>query len=92
MVAAFIIIDHELIINYLLNLFPKRFKVRLEQFLQTLHEGLAGVVRGQLIICLVNGLLTGIGLFVLDIKFALTLSMVVTVCSLIPIFGVTKFN
>ncbi len=57
-------------------------------FLQKQHAGLAGVVRGQLIICLVNGTLTGIGLFILDIKFALTLSLVATVCSIIPIFGV----
>lgn len=88
MIAAFIIIDHELIINFLLSLFPQRFRFRLEQFLDTLHEGLSGVVRGQLIICVVNGTLTGIGLFVLDVKFALTLSMVAMVSSLIPIFGV----
>ena len=88
MIAAFIIIDHEKILAFFLGLFPERFANSVELFMQKQKAGLAGVVRGQMIICLVNGTLTGIGLFVLDIKFALTLSLIATVCSLIPIFGV----
>ncbi|MFH2132758.1 MAG: AI-2E family transporter [bacterium] len=88
MIAAFIIVDHEAILAFFLGLFPKRFATSVELFLQKQNAGLAGVVRGQMIICLVNGTLTGIGLFVLDVKFALTLSLVATVCSLIPVFGV----
>lgn len=88
MIAAFIIIDHEKILSFFLGLFPKRFADNVELFMQRQDAGLTGVVRGQLIICLVNGTLTGIGLFLLDIKFALTLSLVATVCSIIPIFGV----
>ena len=88
MIAAFIIIDHERILDFFRELFPYRFLDNIELFLQRQNVGLHGVVRGQLIICLVNGTLTGIGLFILDIKFALTLSILATICSLIPIFGV----
>ncbi len=88
MIAAFIIIDHEKILSFYLGLFPKRFATSVELFLQKQDAGLTGVVRGQMIICLVNGTLTGIGLFILDVKFALTLSLVATFCSIIPIFGV----
>jgi predicted PurR-regulated permease PerM len=88
MIAAFIIIDHEKILAFYLGLFPTRFANNIELFMQKQDAGLTGVVRGQMIICLVNGTLTGIGLFVLDVKFALTLSLVATVCSIIPIFGV----
>ncbi len=88
MIAAFIIIDHEKILAFFLGLFPIRFANNMELFMQKQDAGLTGVVRGQMIICLVNGTLTGIGLFVLDVKFALTLSLVATVCSIIPIFGV----
>lgn len=88
MICAFIIIDHEKILTFFLDLFPARFVNSVELFIQKQNAGLAGVVRGQMIICLVNGTLTGIGLFVLDVKFALTLSLIATVCSLIPIFGV----
>jgi predicted PurR-regulated permease PerM len=88
MITAFIIIDHEKILAFIFALFPERFANSVELFMQKQNVGLAGVVRGQMIICLVNGTLTGIGLFVLDVKFALTLSLIATVCSLIPIFGV----
>lgn len=88
MVTAFIIIDYERILGYFRDLFPARFVDNIELFLQKQNVGLHGVVRGQLIICLVNGTLTGIGLLIFDIKFALTLSILATICSLIPIFGV----
>ncbi len=88
MMAAFIIIDHEKIIDYFRQLFPSRFVSRVDIFLQKQNIGLHGVVRGQLIICAVNGTLTCIGLLIFDVKFALTLSLLATVCSLIPIFGV----
>ena len=88
MIAAFIIIDYERILDFFRELFPYRFLDNIELFLQRQNIGLHGVVRGQLIICLVNGTLTGIGLFILNIKFALTLSILATICSLIPIFGV----
>lgn len=88
MITAFLIIDYEIILNFFRNLFPVRFLNNLERFLQKQNAGLHGVVRGQLIICLVNGVFTGVGLILLDIKFALTLSILATICSLIPIFGV----
>lgn len=88
MIAAFIIIDHEKILDFFRELFPERFLSRVDIFLQKQNIGLHGVVRGQLIICAVNGTLTGIGLLLLDVKFALTLSLLATVTSLIPIFGV----
>ncbi|MBU2515473.1 AI-2E family transporter [bacterium] len=88
MVAAFIIIDHEKILDFFRGLFPERLLSRVDMFLQKQNIGLHGVVRGQLIICVVNGTLTGIGLLIFDVKFALTLSLLATVTSLIPIFGV----
>ncbi|MBT4289865.1 MAG: AI-2E family transporter [Deltaproteobacteria bacterium] len=88
MVAAFIIIDYERILHFFRDLFPARFVDNIELFLQKQNVGLHGVVRGQLIICVVNGFLTWIGLLIFDIKFALTLSILATICSLIPIFGV----
>lgn len=88
MIAAFIIIDHEVILDFFRGLFPNRFLSRVDIFLQKQNIGLHGVVRGQLIICLVNGTLTGIGLLIFNVKGALTLSLLATVTSLIPIFGV----
>lgn len=88
MITAFLVIDAEGIICFVKSLIPEQFQVIVDAFIEKLDTGLNGVVRGQLIICLVNGSLTGIGMLVLDIKFALTLSILATISSLIPIFGV----
>ena len=39
-------------------------------------------------ICLINGVLTGIGIAILGVPFVVTLSVIAAVFSLIPIFGV----
>jgi len=55
--------------------------------LKSLDKGLNGVVRGQLMICLINGVLTFVGLLLIGVPFAFTLGLVAMVFSLIPIFG-----
>ena len=57
------------------------------QFLKRLDQGLSGIVRGQLLICFVNGVLTLIGLWMFQVKFAFLLATVAGLMSLIPIFG-----
>ena len=44
-------------------------------------------MRGQLIICLVNGVLSAIGFAIVGLKYWPVLALVATVLSLIPIFG-----
>ena len=52
-----------------------------------IDKGLSGVVRGQLIICLVNGVLSAIGFAIVGLKYWPVLALVATVFSLVPIFG-----
>jgi predicted PurR-regulated permease PerM len=52
-----------------------------------IDRGLSGVIRGQIIICLLNGVLTYIGMLIFDVKYAIVLAVVATLLSLIPIFG-----
>ncbi len=87
MVAAFLSIDSPAVIRFILNLFPAASRPRMDRLLVELDRGLAGVIRGQLMICLVNGVLTTIGLVMLKVPFALTLGLIAAVLSLIPIFG-----
>ena len=88
MVAAFLLIDPVRPLRFLESLFPPKYRPVFAEFLEQADQGLAGVVRGQVLICLVNGLLTFIGLyFVFGIKFAVMLSILAAVMSLVPIFG-----
>jgi predicted PurR-regulated permease PerM len=87
MVAAFLSIDSAGIYQYLASLIPPEYGEDITFLLKMMDQRLAGVVRGQFTICLVNGALTLIGLFVFGVKFAFLLATVATLFSLIPIFG-----
>jgi predicted PurR-regulated permease PerM len=52
-----------------------------------MDRGLSGVVRGQMIICLVNGVLSAIGFAIVGLKYWPLMALVATIFSLIPIFG-----
>ena len=52
-----------------------------------MDEGLSGVVRGQLVICGINGVLSAIGFAIVGLKYWPVMALVAAVFSLIPIFG-----
>jgi predicted PurR-regulated permease PerM len=69
------------------GLVPAESRKSYDELLRRMDRGLSGVVRGQLMICIVNGVLTYIGLVLLKIKFSLLLAVVAGMLSVIPIFG-----
>jgi len=87
MITAFVIIDRERIVAFIHQLPPVRYREKTERLLQYLDRGLAGVIRGQLMICLVNGVLTWLGLWMLGVRYATLLGLIAGIFSLIPIFG-----
>ena len=87
MVAAFLSIDTATIHSYVATLIPPEYAHDVRTLVQMIDRKLAGVVRGQVTICVVNGVLTLVGLLLLGVKFAFLLATVAMVLSLIPIFG-----
>jgi len=87
MVAAFISIDAAGIARYVEGMIPPEHTSDVRRLVARIDRSLSGVVRGQMTICLVNGILTFIGLILLGVKFAFLLATVATILSLVPIFG-----
>ena len=87
MVAAFFSIDAQASAATSARSFPPEYADDCALLLERIDRSLAGVVRGQVTICLVNGVLTFIGLLLFGVKFAFLLATVATLFSLIPIFG-----
>jgi predicted PurR-regulated permease PerM len=87
MVAAFLLIDLEKLHRFARSLFPQRARDDYDVIVAGIDRGLSGVIRGQLLICLINGILTYIGLMIFDVKYSLILAVVAAAMSLIPIFG-----
>jgi predicted PurR-regulated permease PerM len=87
MVAAFFLVDGAAIKGYARTLIPAEYGESARELVRRIDRALAGVVRGQLTICLVNGTLTFIGLAIFGVKFAFLLASIALLFSLIPIFG-----
>lgn len=87
MLAAYIMLTRERILNFFTSLARPSSRSSLGQLLARIDRGLAGVVRGQIIICLVNGVLSAIGFAIVGLRYWPVLALIATVLSLIPIFG-----
>jgi predicted PurR-regulated permease PerM len=87
MVAAFFSVDIVGIRAYVRSLVPPENADDVRLLVERIDRSLAGVVRGQLTICVINGVLTFIGLNVFGVRFAFVLATVASAFSLIPIFG-----
>src|SRR6185503_18277044 len=87
MIGAFILIDLEKVHGFMRGLFPPNTREDYDVIIAGIDRGLSGVIRGQLVICVINGILTYIGLLIFGIKYSLILAVVAALLTLIPIFG-----
>jgi predicted PurR-regulated permease PerM len=87
MVAGYLMLTREQIIGFFRSLVPARSRVSFDRLLFRVDRGLSGVVRGQLLICAVNGVLSLIGFSMFHLKYWPILTIVAAVMSIVPIFG-----
>ena len=87
MLAAYLILTRERVIDTFRSLARPSSRASFDAFLVRVDRGLSGVVRGQLIICLVNGVLSAIGFAAVGLKYWPIIALIATVFSLVPIFG-----
>lgn len=87
MVAAFLSIDLPRFKGFARSLVPDDYQDGYDDLLVRMDRGLGGVVRGQLMICIVNGILTYIGLALLGVKYSVLLAVLAAVMSIVPVFG-----
>ncbi len=87
MLTAFMSMDGPRMVRFVESLVPAGWRGDLRRLLNGIDTGLAGVVRGQLTIMIVNGVLTFVGLLVLRLPFAFALSALATLLYVVPFFG-----
>lgn len=87
MLSAYLLITSDSIVAFFRSLVRYRKRRQFDRLLLRIDKGLSGVVRGQLLICVVNGALSGLGFYLLDLKYWPILMLIATVLSIIPIFG-----
>jgi predicted PurR-regulated permease PerM len=87
MISAYILMTTDRIFEFFRTLYRPSRRPDFDDLVRRLDRGLAGVVRGQLIICCVNGALSGIGFALLGLKYWTFLTLVAMAMSIVPIFG-----
>jgi predicted PurR-regulated permease PerM len=87
MVAAFILVDLDRVKGFVRSLVPETHQADYDKIVVGIDRGLSGVIRGQLVICLINGFMTYLGLKLFHVKYPLLLAGIAAIMSLIPIFG-----
>ena len=87
MISAFLLVDAGRIVRWFRNLVPAIYYQDFDNVIVLIDKGLNGAIRGQFMICIINGILTWVGLHLIDVKYPLLLGLLAGVMSLIPIFG-----
>ncbi len=87
MIAAYLMLTRERILNFFRSLVRPSARADFNRLLWRIDRGLAGVVRGQIIICLINGALSAVGFASVGLKYWPVLAIIATLFSLVPIFG-----
>ena len=87
MLSAYSMLTREKVIGFFASLLAPGSRDAFSSLLTRVDRGLSGVVRGQLIICVINGALSAVGFAIVGLKYWPVLALVATVLSIIPIFG-----
>jgi predicted PurR-regulated permease PerM len=87
MLSAYILVSRDRILGFFRALVLPMHRGHFDSLIARMDRGLAGVVRGQLLIALVNGILSGILFYFLDLRYWPILTLIAAVFSIIPIFG-----
>jgi predicted PurR-regulated permease PerM len=87
MLSAYILVSRDRILGFFRSLVLPMHRGHFDSLIARMDRGLAGVVRGQLLIALVNGILSGILFYFLELRYWPILTLIAAVFSIIPIFG-----
>ena len=87
MLAAYLMLTRERIAGFFRALVHPDGRAGFDALLARIDVGLSGVVRGQLVICGINGVLSAVGFAVIGLKYWPVMAVVAAVFSLVPIFG-----
>jgi predicted PurR-regulated permease PerM len=79
--------DYNKIKSSFLSFVPKKKKSLINFYLWRSNQILGGYIRGKLIVCVILGLMTWLGLFLLSIPYAIMIAIIVGLFSIVPFVG-----
>jgi sporulation integral membrane protein YtvI len=85
--AFYLLHDWYKIKSEILALLPSGWRAELVSFFRDVDKVLGGIIRGQLIVACIIGMFVTIGLYLLQVKFALIIGILAALFDVIPYFG-----
>ncbi|WP_176720485.1 AI-2E family transporter [Desulfuribacillus stibiiarsenatis] len=86
-VVFYMLKDLQVLENFIITLFPKKYRREMLKLFRNIDEALGNYVRGQITVCVVVGVLSYIGYRIIDIKYPLLLALLVAITNIIPYLG-----
>ena len=87
MLSAYLLLTSDKIFAFFESLVAPAWRGSFQSLIRRIDRGLSGVVRGQLVICAVNGILSAIGFGFAHLPYWPLLALLAAIFSLVPIFG-----
>jgi predicted PurR-regulated permease PerM len=87
LVAFLVSLDARRIGRFVRNLSPTAYRSDVDAILAQVQHMLYGYIRGQLVVAMLIGLVSGIAVWVIGLKYALALGLLAGVTALVPYLG-----
>ncbi len=85
--AFYMLKDIEHIKNSFTLTVPRRYRSDVLAIGRDINEIISGFLRGHLLICVIIGVLTGVGMYIIGLDFALIIGLIAGVAELVPYLG-----
>ncbi|WP_223258351.1 AI-2E family transporter [Thermogemmatispora tikiterensis] len=85
--SIYLLIDGEHVVRWLQRGVPTRQRARTRFFLDTVERVVGGYIRGQLLLSALVGVLVGLGMFILQVPYAVLLGVLAFLLEFIPVLG-----
>jgi len=86
-VAFYLLLDWDRMVERIDALLPRDHAETIRQLARDINAVLAGFVRGQVIVCLVLGVIYAVGLSLVGLRFGLAVGIIAGIISFIPYLG-----
>ncbi|HRY90849.1 MAG TPA: AI-2E family transporter [Candidatus Gracilibacteria bacterium] len=87
LLTFFMTVEEKTIENFLLSLFPSKYGQYISTRMEAIKEHIGQWLRGQLMVSIAAGFVSYIGLVMMGIDYALTLSILAGICMVVPMMG-----
>lgn len=86
-ITFFLLKNDRQFIEYSLGIFPPKLRHEAKEIIRTMENQVGAYLKGQLVVCVIIGILTFIGFLIIDMPFSGSLAFLVGATAIVPYIG-----